>query len=150
MVKAKKMTAQQKQPGWGFALLFMGSGLAMMIGMAVSQEGLNAPLWVAEVAALGFFFAGVCILAQSRNWPRLGKIAGLGVVYCLAVPGLWIMLSPDTGSCSSTLSFITHQAGNMECRVVFGIGGIFTLVIAVWMTIIALQGPKGASSFFPR
>lgn len=121
----------------------MAMGIGMVVMMAISQEGLNVPLWVAEVAAATFFFAGVSIAAQTKNWKRLQRISSLFVVYCLAVPGLWIMLGPDTGSCTGTLGFFSREAGNAECRIVFGIGGIITLGAAILMTVIALRKPSG-------
>ena len=127
-----------KSPIW-FGLLFMAVGASMMVMMAVSQEGLNAPLWVAEVAAAAFFFAGVAICAQTLQWLMVQRLSALAIVYCLAVPGLWIMLGADNGSCSATTSFISREAGNLECRIVFGIGGLITLAIALSMTIAIMR-----------
>ncbi|MCB1517223.1 MAG: hypothetical protein KDJ19_06360 [Hyphomicrobiaceae bacterium] len=130
---------QNTKPGWGFALLFGGAGAAMMVGMALVRDGLEAPLWVAEIAACTFVMAGLTIFFQWKGWMGLQRLAALGVVYCLSVPGLWIMAGADTGTCISSLGFLSREASNLECRIVFGIGGLITLAIAIGMTVAIMR-----------
>ena len=136
------MDQSATKTGIWFGLIFALIGAGMMALMAIRQGGFNVPLWVAEIAASTFLFAGLSIIAQVKNWLRLQRICALLVVYGLAVPGLWIMLGPDTGSCQGTIGFVSQSVGNAECRIVFGAGGILTLGVAIIMTIIALRKPQ--------
>jgi len=109
-----------------------------MTMMAVDQSGLHVPLWVAEAAAASFVFAGVAMAGQVVNWLWLQKLGSLGVVWCLFVPGAWIAFGPDTGSCTGGIGIgmltTWREAGNIECRLAFGIGAVITLLCALAMT----------------
>ena len=135
------MSAAPK-PGIWVALLFIGAGAAMMIGMAVDQAGLNVPLWVAQAAAFAFVSAGVSILGQVISKPWLSRLGGLGVVYCLCVPGLWILLDPATKSCTATIAFFSQTAGDLTCRIAFGTGAVITAICAVLMTIGVMRASR--------
>lgn len=135
------MTTSSTTAGVGFGLIFAGLGAGMMVLMAMNQDEVRVPLWVAEIAGSTFVFAGLSIVARAKSWLRLQRIFAVLAVYGLAIPGLWILLGPDTGSCSGTFGFISKTAANAECRIVFGLGGIITLGVAIFMTIIVWRKP---------
>lgn len=129
--------------GAGFGALFVVIGLGMMGGMALDQSRLNVPLWVGEIAASCFAFAGASILAQTYNKLRLSRAFSLGVVYALGVPGLWIAFGSDGSGCTGTaslgpISFSEFTSG-MPCRIVFGFGAVITLACAVALTYAILR-----------
>lgn len=131
-------------PGAGVGTLFLLIGLAMMTIMAVDQTGLHVPLWVAEAAAACFAFAGGSILAQAYGKEHLARAFGLGVVYGLAVPGLWIAFGSDGSGCSASVGIgfagLGFDPGALSCRVVFGLGAIVTLAFAVAITWAVMRG----------
>lgn len=133
----------ERTPGVGFGLIFVCVGLGMMALMAVDQTGLNAPLWVAEAAASCFALAGASIIAQSYGKIRLSRACSLGVIYGLAVPGLWIAFGSDGSGCSTSIGLgpisFDSMASGLSCRLVFGIGAVITLACAVAVTYAVLR-----------
>ena len=136
-------------PDFWFGFLFFAIGIAMGGWMAFDQAGLNAPLWVAEIAAASFSLAGASVMARSFGKERFAKALGIGVVYCLMVPGLWIALGSDGSGCSVSFGFlggwVAGIAEALSCRVAFGIGGLITLAVAIALTYAALK-PKQPES----
>lgn len=125
-------------PGTGFGAIFVVVGIGMMVLMASDQEGLNVPLWVAEAAAAAFAFAGASMIAQAYGKDRLGRALALGVVYALAVPGLWIAFGSDGSGCSVSVTLgslsLADSAGALGCRVAFGLGAALVMACAVALT----------------
>lgn len=133
-------------PGTGFGALFVIIGVTMMVVMAMDQGGLNVPLWVAEVAAACFALAGASIIAQSFRKLRLSRAFSLGVVYALAVPGLWIAFGSDGSGCTSSVSLgpiaMSDLTSGLGCRLAFGLGAVITLACAVAFTYAILRSFK--------
>ena len=131
------------RPGKGIGAVFAALGVGMFVMMRLHPEGANAPEFVLDAAAGTFFCAGLSILGQAFGQPLLSRIAGLAVVYLLAVPGLWLLLGEDTGSCSVGIAL--GGLGSMApgdptmCRVVFGAGGIIVAAVAVVLTVAAIR-----------
>lgn len=125
-------------PGTGFGAIFVVVGLGMMVMMAVDQTGLNVPLWVAEGAASCFAMAGASIIAQAYGKLRLARAFSLGVIYGLAVPGLWIAFGSDGSGCTSSIGIgpisFDSLASGLSCRIVFGAGAVIVLACAVAVT----------------
>ena len=137
--RVRNLQFQESSVGIGFALVIAGAGLAMMLFVAVSRTGLNAPLWVVEVSLSAFVFAGASFAGQAMGWSRFVKICSLSTVYALATPGLWIMFASGAAQCAATNGFLSFMASNLECRIVFGIGGVFTLSYALAMTYVLFR-----------
>lgn len=130
-------------PGARFGAIFIIVGLGMMLMMYLDQSGLNVPLWVAEAAAACFAFAGASMLARAFGKLHLASALSLGVVYALAIPGLWIAFGSDGSGCTVSggigfFSFV-RDAGALSCRLVFGAGAIITVAAAIALTWAVLR-----------
>ena len=112
-----------------FGAVFVCIGLGMIAMVHVDPSGLNAPYWVVIAAMLTFVVAGLSVIARALGRERLAEAIALLVVFGLAAPGLWILFDPLEKSCSATSGFFTREAGDLECRLVFGIGGGITLLV---------------------
>jgi hypothetical protein len=136
-------------PNYWFGMLFLAIGVAMMGWMAFDQAGLNVPLWVGEVAAATFALAGASIMLRALGHDRLAKALGIGVVYCLLVPGLWIAFGSDGSGCSVSASlpfgWLSDLTEALSCRIAFGIGALVALAIAIAMTYAMLRPAAGTS-----
>lgn len=134
---------RQRQPGIWFGAIFAAIGLFIYIMVRMDPSRAQAPEFVIDAAAGVFFFAGLSIIGQALHMPTVGRVAGLAVVYLLAVPGLWMLLGEDGGQCSVSIAIggaTTSGAGDAGlCRMVFGIGAIITLGFALTMTVLALR-----------
>jgi hypothetical protein len=129
-------------PVW-FGAVFVVIGLGIMAGMVAWPEGLNVPMWVGLAAAATFSVAGASVIAQSLGYARVGRWIAVAVVFLLAVPGLWIMLGSDEMSCTRSVSFLwssSGEAGDLECRVVFGVGAIGTIAAGLAVAWAAWRG----------
>ncbi len=131
-------------PGTGFGAIFVVVGIGMMVMMATDQSGLHVPLWVAEAAASCFALAGASIIAQAYGKLRLARAFSLGVIYGLAVPGLWIAFGSDGSGCTASGSFgpvsFEGMASGLSCRIVFGAGAVIVLACAVAVTYGIMRG----------
>lgn len=151
-MKVHETSARQGPAGFGW--LFMAVGIGVMIMMTLDPTGLNAPFWVAQIAASCFVFAGLSIVLQAAGAPLLARAAGVLTVFALATPGIWIMLGEGDMSCSSSMGFISgaisgftsRQAGDLECRLVFGIGGIITVLVGFLALYSLLQFARKRNS----
>lgn len=123
-----------KTPGLGFAIVFIVIGLGMMVMISVSPEGLNAPMWVVQIACAAFVFAGLSMLGQVFGLTILSRLSALGVVYCLCAPGMWIAFDPLPKDCSVSTAFFATTGTDILCRTVFGAGAVITLICALAAT----------------
>lgn len=138
--------AQKRQPLW-VGLSLVALGLAVMAGMALSPQGLNAPFWVAAVAVSAFIFAGISITAHTLGIGWLNTLANIAVVCALATPGFWILLDPGPKSCTGGFSLFASgvgggwfgRPGDLECRLAFGAGAILTALLATALIVSALR-----------
>jgi hypothetical protein len=142
--------AQERQPLWA-GLSLVALGLAVMAGMALSPEGLNAPFWVAAVAVSAFIFAGISISARALRIGWLNALANIAVVGALATPGFWILLDPGPKRCSGGVSLFAFgtgggwfgAAGDLTCRLAFGAGAILTALVAIALVVSTLRRVLG-------
>lgn len=127
----------------GFGAIFVAAGLGIMVMITVSPEGLNAPYWVAMVAAATFSFAGASIMAQAMGWDGFTRFFGLVTVFSLAMPGLWILFDPAEKACTGSIGFggisLGANSGDLVCRAVFGFGGGITLLFALGALFVYLR-----------
>lgn len=126
-----------------FGFAFLAAGLAMMVFMAADRSGLNAPLWVAELAGACFALAGASVIAQGFGMDRLGRALGLGVVYCMTVIPLWITFGASGGKCDASIGgFVLPQAvADVTCRGAFALSAVLMVACAIALTWAALK-PK--------
>jgi hypothetical protein len=128
--------------GLAFGGLFSLIGAGLYAAVRLSPEAANAPEWVIDAAAGTFFLAGLSVMAEAVNWKFVSRLASLGVVYLLAVPGLW-MLFADDPSCSVSGviggAAFGDDASSLTCRAVFGGGAIVTLLAALAFTWVAVR-----------
>ncbi len=120
----------------GLIAMATGIGIGLTIHLTSPQPG-DAPSWVGDACAAAFFFAGLCLFAQSRHWSLLSKLAGLGAAYMLMIPGIWVVFAGDPKRCSIGIVSgplnATGGAGGL-CGAVFGIGTFIAVLIALAMT----------------
>lgn len=141
-----KPSTQQPPPLW-VGLGVGGVGLAMIILITVSPEGLNAPYWVAIAACGAFVFAGLSIIAHALGWSMVNALSNVLIVAALATPGFWIMLDPGPKACTGGFSFLAGGLGlsaggaapDWQCRLVFGAGAVITALIGVAMITVAVK-----------
>lgn len=127
-VAARKAVRTQVAFGAAFALI----GLGMIALVHFHPDGLRAPYGVV-VAAMGtFVVAGLSVMARALGWRRLAEGTALVVVFGLAVPGLWLLFEPVGQACTATIGTFGREAAGLECRLVFGIGGVITLAVGVF------------------
>lgn len=128
-------------PAW-FGAIFVAVGAGMMIAMAVDRSGLQAPLWVAELAAFCFVLAGASVLANGRGWTRLARALGVGVVYCMAAIPVWIVFGDSSAGCtvSGTGLFAGEIGSWVGCRAAFAVSAVLTILCAIALTWAALTG----------
>ena len=135
------------QSAW-FGLAASITGVVLYSIVHLAPEAANAPLFVLDAVAGAFFLAGVSVIAQAWNAPLLGRLSAVLVVYLLAVPGLWMLFGQDVGSCSVGVAIAgtTGQgtADGLQCRIVFGLGGLITLATALAMTWGAIRAGRVA------
>lgn len=126
-----------------FGWAFVGMGVFMGIYIPLNPEGANAPMWVIEVAAAAFFFAGLSFVLQAFALPWLARISVVVLAYLLAIPGLWMLFDAQGAQCSGSVSVLSvsfaQGANDITCRVVFGLGGLLTLGFAIAMTWVAIK-----------
>jgi len=137
---------EETRAGLGVAALALGMGLLTMILMPLRPEGLQVPLWVAEVAVSGFVSAGLSIACRSLGLVALSAVFNILVIGALATPGFWIMLSPEQQSCVRSISLFSstfsNERGDLECRIVFGAGAIITVLVGLAMLIVFVRQGK--------
>ncbi len=112
--------------------LFLGAALAVLIYLY--PEHLNAPAWIAYLAAGIFSLAGATGMARAYRHHNLAN----GLI-CLVLAGmlamlLWISLGPGPRNCTTSLGWLPFAASDIGCRSAFGLGALlvgFMLAIAV-------------------
>jgi hypothetical protein len=131
--------AKQSAPG----VLSLVVGLAILLMINLDPAGADAPMWVVNAAVSTFVLAGIALIANVFGFALVNRIAVAAVAWMLAIPGLWILLDGQGAQCSASIPLGgLSTAGNAAsglCRVVFGMGGIITLAIAIVFTVIALR-----------
>ena len=139
-------TPVQKLTGTLLGLLFAGAGAGVMLMVYLDPSQARVPLWVVYAAAGCFVAAGFWIIAQTFGLSRLATLFGLGVVWLLAVPGLWILFG---GNASCTVSLggsslaMSSEGPDWMCRTVFGLGGLLAGTVAMAFTWQALTRRAG-------
>lgn len=101
------------------------------------QKDIHGPPWVAGAAGGAFLLAGLAIgVGQSERLRWMGTVAGLLCAAALAAIGNWIAFGVGVRECSSTLSGVffnaSRGAGNVECRIAFGIGAVMLDGMLLW------------------
>ena len=119
-----------------------GSGVAALIWLQPQQ--LQAPAWVAYVAAAAFVLAGLAILARTGS--RLNALFVALTAAALVVPGGWVAFAPGSRECSFNLPFLEGMAPGAVCRVAFGLG---TLIAALLFLLLLLRGLRSGNQADP-
>jgi hypothetical protein len=118
------------------------------------HEDIHGPPWIAGAAGAAFVLAGLAIVIGSSARMRwLGSLAGLLCVAALAAVGNWIAFGVGERQCTGTLSAFfwtsSRVAGNLECRLAFGIGAALLDGMLLWGAGAALVTHFGAA-LLPR
>lgn len=86
------MQNREKSVGFWFGAAFGALGLMSMVLMLTNPEGLSVPLWVAEIGASAFVFAGLSFIAQSKGRMGIARIFSFCIVLVLSVVGLYFLM----------------------------------------------------------
>lgn len=144
MENTSKPLTRNGNLGLGAVLVAVGGFIA--VAVVLHPENANAPVWVVQAAGATFLLAGITLISQALNLPLLGKLAGLGVAYMLAVPGLWILFAGSGQGCSVSVALggmtFDDAANAVMCRAAFGFGGLITVAFALLATWQALRRRK--------
>lgn len=113
--------------GWAIA----AAGVAISAMVRLRPDALQAPEWVAHVAAAAFVLAGAVVVLRAGGRDR----AADGVV-CLLLAvfvglGAWASLGPDAGECVAGGPGGRVAASPTACRVAFGSGALVVLAMLV-------------------
>jgi hypothetical protein len=146
----------------GFGVLFTGTGLyIMLVGAGVvpvpgGPANLHAPLWVAFLAGLPFFCAGIAILLQALGgadangklppdapaWMHaLQRLTVLVILAAFAVLATWVALAGDPDQFSG--SFIGFGFGVSIARIAFGFGALVCWVATIAMAVSVVRKLAG-------
>jgi hypothetical protein len=100
------------------------------------QKDIHGPPWIAAAAGGAFVLAGLAVaIGQGERQRWLGSIIGLLCACALAAVGNWIAFGAGERQCASTVSWLfttSRTAGNIECRVAFGIGAAMLDGAILW------------------
>jgi len=126
---------------WIFGGVFIAVGLFIM-GLSVQDPGqVNGPWWLGFAAGGVFAAAGLAVVVQGtplQAW--VGGVAVTAIFLGFAAIGNWIAFGPGPRACTGGISFLffsgSSNAGEMECRVAFGIGAVI-LDAGIFMGVMA-------------
>ncbi|MGY3265593.1 hypothetical protein [Lysobacter sp. HA35] len=129
------MNAADSHPRlFGVAIIAVGVFTAGMI--ALYPEGLNAPAWVAYLAATAFVVAGCAQLASAFNRPRLGETLALAIVGLMLLIELWVAAGSGARRCLVSGIGASGVGSGSVCRGVFAASA----VLLAAMLLIGLRG----------
>jgi hypothetical protein len=131
--------AKQLKVAGGFAL---GAAVLIAVAITVHPDGLNAPAWVAYVAAASFGLAGLSALAQAFR--RISLAYGLvcWLLCALLLIELWIAFGPGARQCTIRVPGLASLPADLGCRSVFGLGALLVGV----MLVLAIRGWRSLRS----
>lgn len=138
----------------GFGLLCVACGLppalaAFDLGPLHSAD-INGPPWLGLVAGGVFILAGLALILgdgkrQSANGPR--ALLFVGTIYgCFAAIANWIAFGPGPRACSVSFAgffFDGPLAGELSCRIGFGIGAVMLNGCLLLMAGAVLEKVRG-------
>lgn len=115
----------------------------------LGREDINGPPWLGAVAGGIFILAGVAVsLGERARDSVLSHLLVLAIIAGFAAVANWIAFGPGLRECSGGFSGFffssSYDAGNIECRVAFGIGAGMLNGMLIWMlaaTLRKLTGP---------
>ncbi|TZF81996.1 hypothetical protein [Cognatilysobacter lacus] len=107
---------------FGAAIVAVGLFTAGMI--TLYPEGLNAPAWVAYLAASAFVVAGSAQLASAFNRPHLAEILALAIVGLMLVVELWVAFGSGERNCAVKVAGAAGLAPESACRSAFAVGAV--------------------------
>jgi hypothetical protein len=115
------------------ALLCLAVALAIgCIGWA-APAGLRAPPAVVYVAAATFASGGATLLLQALGYARLQAVPAFLMGLGLTGVGAWVAFGAGSRQCQASVGGLGFLPPELACRVAFGIGTLFTGVVAVLM-----------------
>jgi hypothetical protein len=127
----------------GAGVAAMGAALALLAWL--QPQGLRVPQFVVQLGALAFMLAGATAAARARGHRLLVAWLPVPLLACLAVPPVWLAIGGGRRQCGLAgiqgVVRIVGGAGDLACRVGFGIGAI----ALVAMLLLALRQAIRAS-----
>ena len=109
--------------------LFGGSGLFMLWLALSDPSSVNGPWWLGAAAGAVFVAAGLTAGTQGTAVGVWVTPVAVTVIFVgFAAIGNWIAFGPGPRACTGGISFLFFSgsagAGEMECRVAFGLGAV--------------------------
>lgn len=92
MAQGVFLNKESKIVGLWVGAVFIALGLGVMTLMAFAPEGINVPMWVAQIGGSALVFAGLSFVARAKNAVILSRIFSFGVVAILSTLGLYFLL----------------------------------------------------------
>jgi hypothetical protein len=108
------------------------AGVATSLAIASYPRALNAPAWVAHIAAFTFVLTGMSIVAAEFKRSNLRRWFVGAILVALLSVGTWIALGPGLRRCSLVLSWLVMLAPELACRFVFAIGALLIGGMIAW------------------
>lgn len=131
--------AKQLKVAGGFAL---GAAVLIAVAITVHPDGLNAPAWVAYVAAVSFGLAGVSALAEAFRHTSLACGLACCLLCALLLIEFWVAFGPGARQCTIRIPGLAAFPSDLGCRSAFGLGA---LVVGV-MLVLAIRGWRNLRS----
>lgn len=105
-------------------LLGLATGTLIALVVTLSPADLQAPRWVAYLAAAAFFLAGASALARAYERPYLAHVCVCLILGTMLVISLWIALGPGPRVCVGGLPGLGFTTSDASCRLAFGLGSM--------------------------
>ena len=111
---------------------------AVFVAFAVTlyPERLNAPAWIAYVAAAVFAIGGATALARAYGRQSLANVLVCLVLAGMLVIGSWIALGPGARACVGGVAGTGVPVSELACRSAFGVGAL----VVAGMLVLAVRG----------
>ena len=132
---------------WGLALCCIALGtypILVAVGVIEPEPGqLKAPLWVVGLA--GFLFVVLGVFVSMRQTDTLSHVFGAVVCLSFSAIGTWAALYAEPGSIKGGLPLVPAHINHQIGRVMFGLGALMCLGMALWAMRMALRSGQLAT-----
>ena len=132
---------------WGLALFCIALGtypILLAMGVIEPEPGqLKAPEWIVGMA--GFVFVVLGVFVSLRQTDTLSHVFGAVVCLGFAAIGCWVALNAEPGSIAGGLPFVGAEVNHRIGRIVFGLGALMCLSMALWAVRMALRASRIAA-----
>jgi hypothetical protein len=122
----------RRQRLWA-SLLCLGVAFALCYLPWANPVGLRAPPAVIYLAAVTFAAADATLLVQALGYRRAQAVPAFVMGVGLTGVGAWVAFGPGSRPCQASFGGVSFLPPELACRLAFGIGTLFTGVVALLM-----------------